>query len=166
MFYAVALRPPDVQFRGLHYREPDEDCAVPKGVGDDYCPESFRKETVGKAPYRSGHHCRHNKHEIEFGYMDKPIYQSGDDEAYIRVPAGRETVLNASSPEDFLCRADNEEHQQRENHRVLSFFHSIYRIHLSAGEIKEQGREEFPKPEYAPKNRSKGNTRQDVFQSE
>ena len=113
-------------YRNLHDREPDEYSAVPKRVRDDYCSESFREEAVCKSPDRSGHHCRHNKHEIEFGYMDKPIYQSGNDEAYIRVPAGRETVLNASSPEDFLCRADNEEHQQRENHRVFSFFHSIY----------------------------------------
>ena len=150
----------------LHYREPYEYSTVPEGMRYNNRPESFWEEAVGKTPDRSGYHCRHNKHEIEFGYMDEPIYQSGDDEAYIRVPAGRETVLNASSPEDFLCRADNEEHQQRENHRVLSFFHSIYRIHLSAGEIKEQGREEFSQPEYAPENRSKGNTRQDVFQSE
>ena len=82
--------------------------------------------------------------------MHEAIDQSCHNEAGCRVPTCRKAVLHASSPENFLSRAYDEQHQQTEHKRILPFLHTIYGIHFGTSKIKKHRREELSKPEYTP----------------
>ena len=148
----------------LHDREPDEDGTVPDGVRDDDCSDLFGEEAVGEAPDEAGDHGSHDEHEIELGHMYKSVYESRQDESYIRVPACRKTVLDASAPEDFLCRADDQKHEQSKHPWIFSFLHSVDVVDLRTCEVEPCGRKVLSQPENAPKNGGKGNSDEDVVQ--
>ncbi len=150
----------------LHYREPDEDGAVPEGVGDDDGSEAFGEEAVGEAPDEAGYHGCHDQHEVELRDVDEAVDEGCDDESDVGIPAFRKTVLDAAPPEYLLRRADDEEHQQRQDYGVLAFFHAVDQVNLRAGEIKKKGREEFSEPEDSPEGCGETGSKRDVAEAE
>ena len=68
-------------------REPDEDCAVPQGVGEYYGAESFREETVGQTPDEARYYGRHYQHEVELGDMDEAVDKGRDNKSDIGIPS-------------------------------------------------------------------------------
>ena len=65
----------------LHYREPDEHCAVPKGVRDDDGAESLREESIGESPDDACNSGRHYEHEVHLRDVYQAVDQCGYDEA-------------------------------------------------------------------------------------
>ena len=94
--------------------------------------------------------------------MYKSINEGRQDETDIRIPSCGKSVLDASTPENLLCRSDDKEHEQGKYPWVFTLFHSIYRIDLRTGEVEPCGRKVFSQPEHTPKCCGKGNSDEDV----
>lgn len=147
-------------------REPDKDGAVPKGVRDDQGSEPFGEEAVCEAPDEAGYCCGHDEHEVELGQMHKTVHKSGDYESDIRVPMCGKSFLDVSSPEDLLCRTDDEQHQKGEYQRILAILHAIDGVHLRTGEVEHEGGQAVADPEDSPHRRSESHTDQYVRKAE